>query len=135
MNLIMLAAYVSCDVSAVRAGIFQLLGSLCEVYPEHMITYSERLVDIYMRTLRTEVCVCVHACMCACLCGHACVCMCMCGCVTIYILVGGIFKTSNNFWVHYGSISLFAVSADAATQLSQAPVCLSASVRDTSSLV
>jgi len=55
-------------LSAVRGGIFQLLGTLCEVYPEHMATYSERLVGIYMRTLKAEVCgvcvcVCVHVSM------------------------------------------------------------------------
>ena len=64
-------------LSTVRGGIFQLLGTLCEVYPEHMVTYSERLVGIYMRTLKAEVCVYVW-----CMCG---VCVCVCVCMFVYV--------------------------------------------------
>ena len=39
----------------VRGGIFQLLGTLCEVYPEFMTCHSERLIDIFMRTLKSEM--------------------------------------------------------------------------------
>ena len=38
-----------------RGGIFQVLGTLSEVYPECMVSMSERLVDIYMKTLKTEM--------------------------------------------------------------------------------
>ena len=41
--------------SPVRGGIYQLLGTLCEVYPELMVAHSDRLVDIYVRTLRAEM--------------------------------------------------------------------------------
>ena len=41
--------------AAVRGGIFQVLGTLSEVYPEVMVSMSDRLVDIYMKTLKTEM--------------------------------------------------------------------------------
>ena len=34
---------------------FQLLGTLCELYPECMNRYAERLVDIFTRTLKAEM--------------------------------------------------------------------------------
>ena len=40
---------------SVRAGIFRLLGLFCELYPEHSLTLSERLISIFMRTLKSEV--------------------------------------------------------------------------------
>ena len=39
----------------VRGGIFQLLGTLCELYPEFMTCHSERIIDIFMRTLKSEM--------------------------------------------------------------------------------
>ncbi len=41
--------------AVVRGGIYQLLGTLCEVYPELMVGHSGRLVDVYVRTLRSEM--------------------------------------------------------------------------------
>ncbi len=38
-----------------RAAIFNLLGKLCELYPEVMTCHSERLIDIYMRTLQAQM--------------------------------------------------------------------------------
>ena len=38
-----------------RGGIYQLLGTLCEVYPELMVGHSGRLVEVYVRTLRSEM--------------------------------------------------------------------------------
>ena len=40
----------------VRGGVFHLLGTLCELYPEHMAAYSMKLADIYLKTLKDEVC-------------------------------------------------------------------------------
>ena len=39
----------------VRCGIYHLLGVLCEQFPEHMVSYSQRLVEIYIGTLKSEV--------------------------------------------------------------------------------
>ncbi|CAI8051259.1 DNA-dependent protein kinase catalytic subunit [Geodia barretti] len=41
--------------ATVRAGIFHLLGLFCELYPEHSLTLSERLISIFMRTLKSEM--------------------------------------------------------------------------------
>ncbi len=41
--------------TSVRAAIFNLLGKLCELYPEVMTCHYERLIDIYMRTLQSEM--------------------------------------------------------------------------------
>ena len=41
--------------NAVKGSIFRVLGKLCEVYPECMVPMSERLVDMYVKTLRTEM--------------------------------------------------------------------------------
>ena len=41
--------------AVVRSGVFQLLGTLCELYPAHMIKHADRLVDIYTKTLKQEV--------------------------------------------------------------------------------
>ncbi len=38
-----------------KGGIFHLLGRLCDLYPEVMTRYSDRLIDIYMRTLKSEM--------------------------------------------------------------------------------
>lgn len=40
---------------AVKAQIYHLLGVFAEVYPELMINYSEKLLDLYIRTLREQV--------------------------------------------------------------------------------
>lgn len=40
---------------AVRGAIFHLLGRLCELYPEVMMGHSEKLVGIFMRTLKSEM--------------------------------------------------------------------------------
>ena len=42
-------------MTAVRGGIFRVLGKLCEVYPECMVSMSDRLVDMYIKTLKTEM--------------------------------------------------------------------------------
>ena len=42
-------------MATVRGGIFRVLGKLCEVYPECMVPMSDRLVDMYVRTLKTEM--------------------------------------------------------------------------------
>ena len=39
----------------VRAAIFHLLGLFCELYPEYMVALSDRLIGIFMRTLKSEV--------------------------------------------------------------------------------
>ena len=41
--------------TAVRGGIFRVLGKLCEVYPECMVSMSDRLVDMYVKTLKAEM--------------------------------------------------------------------------------
>ena len=41
--------------TAVRGSIFEVLGTLSEVYPECMVPMSNRLVDIYMKTLKSEM--------------------------------------------------------------------------------
>ena len=46
--------YVS-RIIPVRASIFHLLGLFCELYPEHTVALSERLIGIFIRTLRAEV--------------------------------------------------------------------------------
>lgn len=38
-----------------RGGIFEVLGTLSEMYPECMVPMSDRLVDIYMKTLKSEM--------------------------------------------------------------------------------
>ena len=44
------------NMYVVRGGVFHLLGTLCELYPEHMAAYSMKLPDIYLKTLKDEVC-------------------------------------------------------------------------------
>ena len=39
----------------VRANIYHLLGLFGELYPEHVTKYSNRLFDIYVGALKTEV--------------------------------------------------------------------------------
>ena len=39
----------------VKQIIYNLLGVLAEIYPEKMVNYSERLIDLFMRTLKQEV--------------------------------------------------------------------------------
>jgi len=39
----------------VRGNIYVLLGVIAEVFPEYMMPYSERLVSVYLGTLKTEV--------------------------------------------------------------------------------
>ena len=41
--------------STVRASIFNLLGKMCALYPEVMTCHSERLIDVFMRTLQSEM--------------------------------------------------------------------------------
>lgn len=41
--------------ATVRGGVFHLLGTLCELYPEHMTEYSRKLVGIYLKTLKDEM--------------------------------------------------------------------------------
>jgi len=40
---------------AVRANLYQLLGVFAAVYPEHMIKYSNRLLEVYVKALKAEV--------------------------------------------------------------------------------
>ena len=40
----------------VKGNIYTLLGILAEVYPEHVVVYSERLVSMYVGALKAEVC-------------------------------------------------------------------------------
>ena len=48
--------FVSCIFfKPVRGGVFHILGTLCELYPEHMALYADKLVDVYIRTLKGEV--------------------------------------------------------------------------------
>ena len=39
----------------VKQRIYHLLGVIAEVYPELMINYSDRLVDLYVRTIKTQM--------------------------------------------------------------------------------
>ncbi|XP_074649158.1 DNA-dependent protein kinase catalytic subunit-like [Tubulanus polymorphus] len=41
--------------STVKMGIFALLGMFAQVFPEDMINYHEKLLEIYMRALKTEM--------------------------------------------------------------------------------
>ena len=49
-------------IIVVKQIIYNLLGVLSEIYPEKMINYSERLIDLFMRTLKQEVEHCVAFC-------------------------------------------------------------------------
>ena len=46
----------------VKQIIYNLLGVLAEIYPEKMINYSERLIDLFMRILKQEVEHCIAFC-------------------------------------------------------------------------
>lgn len=41
--------------SPVKSGLYALLGTFAEVFPEHMIRMSDRLVSIYTSVLKSEV--------------------------------------------------------------------------------
>jgi DNA-dependent protein kinase catalytic subunit len=41
--------------STVRGAIYHLLGVLCELFPEHLMEKSPRLVEIYVKTLKYEM--------------------------------------------------------------------------------
>ena len=47
--------YWFCFLITVRGGVFHILGTLCELFPEHMTPYADKLVDMYLRTLKGEV--------------------------------------------------------------------------------
>ena len=40
---------------SVKAEIYHLLGVFAETYPAVMVTYSDRLLTVYIRTLKAEV--------------------------------------------------------------------------------
>ena len=40
---------------AVKQKIYHLLGVIAEMYPELMINYSDRLVDMYVRTIKNQM--------------------------------------------------------------------------------
>ena len=40
---------------AVRANLYHLLGIFAAVYPEHMVKYSNKLLDVYVGMLKAEV--------------------------------------------------------------------------------
>ena len=40
---------------SVKCWLYTLLGTLAEVFPEHMISQSDRLVSIYVSVLKSEV--------------------------------------------------------------------------------
>ena len=39
----------------VKCWLYALLGTFAEVFPEHMISQSDRLVSIYVNVLKSEV--------------------------------------------------------------------------------
>jgi len=39
----------------VKQRIYHLLGVIAEVYPELMINYSDRLLDMYVRTIKIQM--------------------------------------------------------------------------------
>jgi len=39
----------------VRANLYHLLGVFASVYPEHMIKYSNKLLEVYVGALKAEV--------------------------------------------------------------------------------
>ena len=41
--------------SLAKSGLYALLGTFAEVFPEHMIGQSDRLVSIYVNVLKSEV--------------------------------------------------------------------------------
>ncbi|KAK6170524.1 hypothetical protein SNE40_018898 [Patella caerulea] len=41
--------------ASVKGSIYYLLGVIAEVYPEHMMTYSSRLLDLYKSALKQEM--------------------------------------------------------------------------------
>ena len=41
--------------ATVKHAIYHLLGVCAEMYPEQMAGYSERLLELYMKTLKSEV--------------------------------------------------------------------------------
>ena len=40
---------------AVRANLYHLLGIFAAVYPEHMVKYSNKLLELYISMLKAEV--------------------------------------------------------------------------------
>lgn len=46
---------LSFSSSPVKSGLYALLGTFAEVFPEHMIRMSDRLVSIYTSVLKSEV--------------------------------------------------------------------------------
>ena len=46
---------------AVRSNLYHLLGIFAAVYPEHMVKYSSKLLDVYVGLLKVEVMHTVHS--------------------------------------------------------------------------
>jgi len=42
-------------VCAVRSNLYHLLGIFAAVYPEHMVKYSNKLLEVYVGMLKAEV--------------------------------------------------------------------------------
>jgi len=40
---------------AVRSNLYHLLGRFAAVYPEHMVKYSDKLLEFYVGVLKAEV--------------------------------------------------------------------------------
>ena len=38
-----------------RSNLYHLLGVLAAIYPEHMIKYSNKLLEVYVGSLKSEV--------------------------------------------------------------------------------
>lgn len=43
-------------LAVVKGAVYQLLGSFCEVFPEHMAEYSSRIISMYIKALKEQVC-------------------------------------------------------------------------------
>jgi len=44
-----------CMLFAVRSNLYHLLGIFAAVFPEHMVKYSNKLLEVYVGSLKAEV--------------------------------------------------------------------------------
>ena len=42
-------------LAVVKGGVFAIMGTFCEAFPEHMAEYSVRLISMYMKALKEQV--------------------------------------------------------------------------------
>ena len=42
-------------LAVVKGAVYQLLGTFCETFPEHMMEYSSRIITMYIKALKEQV--------------------------------------------------------------------------------